>query len=157
MSLVASNHLPPGKPLSPKLGRDDFLMRGFILVIALYLVITLAFPLYAMLSKAFSTFHFNLSQIEIQVSDEKGNFSGPIFSAQTLNSQLGTIAPGDLETSSDGRLSLTPLFPNFSFRSPILYKVRGTSDAAVFLIGSERKVGTDWHDVDSNTFRKVVL
>ena len=36
----------------PKLGRDDLLMRLLMLVIGLYLLITLAFPLYAMLSKS---------------------------------------------------------------------------------------------------------
>ncbi|MEH6547952.1 MAG: ABC transporter permease subunit, partial [Sneathiella sp.] len=143
--------------LSAKLGRDDIIMRGFILVIALYLIITLAFPLYAMLSKAFSTFQFNLAQIEIQVSDESGNFDGPILSAAILNQELGAIPAGEMATSSDGRLALTPLFPDFSFRSTVHYKVRGTSDDAVFLIGSERKTGTDWEEVDSNTFRKVVL
>ncbi|MEH6526385.1 MAG: putative 2-aminoethylphosphonate ABC transporter permease subunit [Sneathiella sp.] len=157
MSLAVSAKLPSGKPLSAKLGRDDIIMRGFILVIALYLIITLAFPLYAMLSKAFSTFQFNLAQIEIQVSDESGNFDGPILSAATLNQELGAIPAGEMATSSDGRLALTPLFPDFSFRSTVHYKVRGTSDDAVFLIGSERKTGTDWEEVDSNTFRKVVL
>jgi iron(III) transport system permease protein len=36
----------------PKLGRDDLLMRLLMVVIGLYLLITLAFPLYAMLSKS---------------------------------------------------------------------------------------------------------
>lgn len=157
MTVATEDRLPKGRPLSAKLGRDDLLMRAFILVIALYLLVTLAFPLYAMLSKAFSTFSFNLSQIELQVSDEKGTFSGEILSAQTLNDALGAIPPEEMATSSDGRLSLVPLFPDFSFRSPVKYKVRGIDSNAVFLIGSERKTGPDWYEVDSNTFRKVVL
>ncbi|WP_339715715.1 putative 2-aminoethylphosphonate ABC transporter permease subunit [uncultured Sneathiella sp.] len=157
MSVTTSDRLPKGRPLTAKLGRDDWLMRSFILVIALYLVLTLAFPLYAMLSKAFSTFQFDLTQIELQVSDEQGNFSGEILSAAALNEELDAIPEDDMATSSDGRLSLVPLFPDFSFRSPVLYKVRGTTPEAVYLIGSERKVGTDWNEVDSNTFRKVVL
>ena len=157
MSVTTSDRLPKGRPLTAKLGRDDWLMRSFILVIALYLVLTLAFPLYAMLSKAFSTFQFDLTQIELQVSDEQGNFGGEILSAAALNEELDAIPEDDMATSSDGRLSLVPLFPDFSFRSPVLYKVRGTTPEAVYLIGSERKVGTDWNEVDSNTFRKVVL
>jgi len=35
-------------------------MMAFMLVIGLYLIVTLAFPLYAMLSKSFSTFAFDL-------------------------------------------------------------------------------------------------
>ena len=115
MSVTTSDNLPKGRPLTLKLGRDDLIMRGFILVIALYLIITLAFPLYAMLSKAFSTFQFDLSQIELQVSDQDGNFDGTILSAEALNAQLGAIPEDEMATSNDGRLSLTPLFPDFSF------------------------------------------
>ncbi len=39
--------------IKPKLGRDDWIMRAFMGVIALYLLIALAFPLYTMLSKSF--------------------------------------------------------------------------------------------------------
>lgn len=39
--------------MRPKLGRDDWQMRAFMLVIGLYLVTALAFPLYVMLSKSF--------------------------------------------------------------------------------------------------------
>jgi iron(III) transport system permease protein len=39
--------------IRPKLGRDDWVMRGFMAVIGLYLLVTLAFPLYTMLSKSF--------------------------------------------------------------------------------------------------------
>ena len=45
----------PPKPVRAKLGRDDFVMRGYMAVIALYLVIALALPLWAMLSKSAST------------------------------------------------------------------------------------------------------
>lgn len=157
MSVTTQVKLPAGRPLAAKLGRDDLLMRSFILIIAVYLVVTLAMPLYAMLSKAFSTFQFDLSQIELQVSDAEGNFSGNVLSAAALNEKTRAISAEQLATSSDGRLELTALFPDFSFRSPVHYKVRGVTPETVFLIGSERKVGTEWHDVDSNTFRKVVL
>ena len=45
-----SDKLPDGPVRKGKLSRDDLMMRGGMMVIALYLVITLAFPLYAMLS-----------------------------------------------------------------------------------------------------------
>ncbi|MFC4270534.1 putative 2-aminoethylphosphonate ABC transporter permease subunit [Sneathiella chungangensis] len=157
MSVTTSDRLPKGRPLSLKLGRDDLLMRGFILMIALYLIITLALPLYAMLSKAFSTFRFDLSQIELQVSDQEGNFDGTILSAATLNDETGAIGADSMAASSDSRLELTPLFPDFSFRSPVRYKIRGTTADTAYLIGSERITGTEWKEMDSNTFRRVVL
>ncbi len=39
--------------IKPKASRDDWQMRAFMLVIGLYLLVALAFPLYAMLSKSF--------------------------------------------------------------------------------------------------------
>lgn len=39
--------------IKPKLSRDDWQMRAFMVLIGLYLVIALAFPLYTMLSKSF--------------------------------------------------------------------------------------------------------
>ncbi len=145
------------KPLKPKLGRDDLIMRGFMAVIALYLVIALALPLYAMLSKSFSTYRFDLTAYEFQVSDEAGNFATPPVSAATLNEQLQAVPPEDLATSGDGRLPATTFFPDFSFRSPVHYRIRSLRDEAVYLIGSERITGSDWREVDSNTFRRVML
>ncbi len=149
--------LPAGRTVKAKLGSDDWLMRGFIALIAIYLIIALAFPLYAMLSKAFSTFQFDLTQYELQVSNEAGEFDGTVLSPETLNQALEVYSQSDLATGSGGRLSLVELFPDFSFRSPVQYKIRGTSNTASYLVGSELFVGTEWQQVDSNTFRRVVI
>ena len=149
--------LPAGATVRARLGTDDWLMRGFIIVVAVYLLVALAFPLYAMLSKAFSTYQFDLSRYELQVSDEEGNFDGAILSAAALNESQGVFSPEDLATGSGGRLSLVGLFPDFSFRSPVQYRIRGTDGSAAFLIASEPFAGTEWQQVDSNTFRKVVV
>ena len=75
---AATEPVPPtGKPLRAKLGRDDFIMRGYMLMIAVYLIVALAMPLYAMLSKSFSTYAFDLASYEFQVSDEAGEFAVP--------------------------------------------------------------------------------
>ena len=57
----------PAPVIHPKTSKDDRTMTGFMLMIGLYLIIALAFPLYAMLSKSFSTFSFDLSNFEFQV------------------------------------------------------------------------------------------
>ncbi|GAB4354245.1 MAG: putative 2-aminoethylphosphonate ABC transporter permease subunit [Kiloniellaceae bacterium] len=149
--------LPKGRPLRAKLGRDDLVMRGFMAVIALYLIVALALPLYAMLSKSFSTFRFDLTAYEFQVSDEAGNFVNPPVSAAALNERLQAVPAEDLATSGDGRLPATSFFPDFSFRSPVHYRIRATTDDASYLIGSERISGSEWREVDSNTFRRVML
>ena len=130
-------------------------MIGFILVICLYLLITLALPLYAMLSKSFSTFSFDLVNFEFQVDD--GNGWSESVSAAALNERLKKFTAADLATSSDGRLSVVDLFPDFSFRSPTNYRIRQIGSQAAFLYGSERIADNDWHEYSSNEFRRVVL
>lgn len=146
-----------GPLVKPKLGRDDWTQRSFMLVIAIYLIIALALPLYAMLSKAFSTYYFDLNQFEVQVSDENGIYDTPIQSIESINDAQAAFGSRDLSTNNNGRLGLTKLFPDFSFRSPVMYKFRGTSSEAVYLVGSERHTGTEWTELDSNTFRRVVI
>ncbi|WP_282022012.1 putative 2-aminoethylphosphonate ABC transporter permease subunit [Ruegeria faecimaris] len=159
MSEISTNPgtLPAGPDIKPKLSRDDILMRGSMIVIALYLVATLVLPLYTMLSKSFSTYRMELSQYEFQVSDEAGQFEGTILSADTLNEQTGAFSGTELSTGSDGRLSVTELFPDFSFRSPVMYQIRNTSDTGRFLVGSTLQDNTDWVTLDSNQFRRVQL
>ena len=138
-----------------KTSKDDRIMLGFILVICLYLLVTLAFPLYAMLSKSFSTFAFDLDNFEFQVNSGEG-WSEPV-SAAALNRELAKFAPAELATSSDGRLGVVDFFPDFSFRSPTLYRIRQINPESSFLFGSERVADTDWHEYSSNDFRRIVL
>ncbi len=145
-----------GKRVRPKLGRDDWAQRSFMLIIGLYLLVALAFPLVTMLSKAFSTYHFDLSQYEVQVSDEAGNF-GPVQNLVDLNAAASPPVFEDLATNTNGRLGITKLFPDFSFRSPVLYRFHGLNDGAVYLVGSERHAGAEWIELDSNSFRRIVL
>ena len=155
---AAMKSIPPsGKPIKEKLGRDALIMRSYMLVIALYLFVALALPLYAMLSKSFSTYSFDLTAYEFQVSDEDGIFSTPPVTAAALNEELGILSRADLSTSADGRLPVTSLFPDFSFRSPVKYRIRGLKDDTAFLIGSTLQKGTEWREVDSNNFRRVML
>ena len=154
---AADKRLAEGKPIKARLGRDDLIMRGFMAVIAIYLLIALALPLYAMMSKSFSTYRFDLQAYEFQVSDEAGNFDAAPVTAAELNERLQVVPPEDLATNGDGRLPATTFFPDFSFRSPVKYRVRSLTDDASYLVGSERITGTEWREVDSNTFRRVML
>ncbi len=143
--------------IKPKMGSDDWIMRGYMIVLAVYLIVALALPLYAMLSKAFETSHFDLTQFEVQVSDESGTFTKPAVTLKELNDKSNFVPARELATSSDGRLALTKFFPDFSFRSPKKYRLRGLDENAVYLVGSERFSGTKPAVFDSNTFRKVVI
>lgn len=149
--------MPAGPEIKPKLSRDDIIMRGGMIVIALYLLITLAFPLWAMLSKSFSTYQFDLSQYEFQISDDAGVFDGAILTGAELNARTNVYDTSDLAGSSDSRLGVTKFFPDFSFRSPVHYKIRNSVEGGRFLVGSKLYNTLDWLELDSNTFRRVQL
>ncbi len=141
--------------IRPKSSRDNKVMIGYMLVIALYLVIALALPLYAMLSKSVSTFHFELNNFFFQVNSGKG-WSAPI-SAFTLNEKTQALQPQQLISNSNGRLVATVFFPDFNFRSDTRYKIRQSNHNSVFLVGSKRITDNEWHEFASNQFRRIVL
>ncbi len=150
--------------IRPKTSRDDKIMIGYMLVIGLYLVIALALPLYAMLSKSVSTFRFELHNFAFQVHNGQVNngqvggdgWSAPV-TAFTLNQEVQAVQPEQLITNSDGRLVASGFFPEFSFRSPSRYKIRQINSGSAFLFGSTRIVDTEWHEYSSNEFRSIVL
>ncbi|WP_353339549.1 putative 2-aminoethylphosphonate ABC transporter permease subunit [Pelagimonas sp. KU-00592-HH] len=135
--------------------RDETVLRLGLLVVALYLLVALVLPLGAILGKSMTTYRFDLSKFEIMVSDEAGVFGGAVLNAAEVNAALGVYSEGDIVTGRDGRLSPVALFPDFSFRSPVKYRVRGINGGQ-FLVGAAPH-GADWVEVDSNTFRRVQL
>jgi len=141
--------------IRPKISSDDKTKVAFMAVIGLYLFVALALPLYAMLSKSFSTYSFDLSNFEFQVN-EVDSWSATV-SALALNQNLQVVTPKELSTSSDGRLGVTKFFPDFNFRSTTRYKIRQINLDSSFLVGSERIADTTWHEFSSNEFRRVVL
>lgn len=156
MAMAIDSALPVGRSLRLRLDRDELIKRGLMVVIALYLVVALAAPLAIMLSKSFSTYSFNLANFEFQVSDKDGNWGEPITAA-ALNEKLDAVPPAKLATNSDGRLQATSFFPDFSFRSPVKYKIRGTTSDATYLVGLKPQSGTKWQEFTSNDFRRVML
>ncbi|MEO5615374.1 MAG: hypothetical protein ABIR04_10710 [Cypionkella sp.] len=48
--MTAADWILPGRDVTLKIDRDWLIKRGFMLVIALYLIVALALPLYTMLS-----------------------------------------------------------------------------------------------------------
>lgn len=154
---AATLEIPKGRALRPRISGDDLVKRGLMVVISLYLLVALAAPLYVLLSKSVSTYQFDLTAFELQRSDESATTWSEPITVAALNEEVGAITPDQLTTGSDGRLSLTALYPDFSFRSPVMYRIRGTSEEAAYLVGSELHRGTEWLELDSNTFRRVVL
>lgn len=156
MAMALDTALPVGRTLRLRLDSDQLIKRGLMVVIALYLVVALAAPLAIMLSKSFSTYSFDLARFEFQVSDKDGNWGEPITAA-ALNEKLNAVPLAKLATNSDGRLQATSFFPDFSFRSPVKYRIRGTTSDATYLVGLKPQSGTEWQELTSNDFRRVML
>ncbi|NVD42691.1 putative 2-aminoethylphosphonate ABC transporter permease subunit [Ensifer sp. HO-A22] len=146
-----------GKRLRQETSRDDRIKFGLMAVIGLYLIVALGAPLFVMLSKSLSTYRFDLAAFEFQVSDETRTKWGRVVTGDALNRTLAAVAEADLASSTDGRLAATKFFPDFSFRSPVHYRIRGTTDDAAFLVGSTLEKGTEWREYDSGTFRRIML
>ncbi|MDD9857220.1 MAG: putative 2-aminoethylphosphonate ABC transporter permease subunit, partial [Gammaproteobacteria bacterium] len=152
---AAQSIAAPLPRVRPKTSRDDRIMVAFMAVIGLYLVISLALPLYAVFSRSVSTFYFDLDNFEFQVNRGDG-WSAPV-AASRLNDQLRAVAPQELNTSGDGRLAATVFFPDFNFRAPTRYKIRQVKPEASFLVGTRRVADTGWHEFESSQFRRIVL
>lgn len=138
----------------PKLDREAWLVRAFILAIALYLVAALALPLFTMLSKSLSTYRFELSNFELGI--DRGEGWSETVSLAALAAALPQDQQPELATSHDGRFSVVSLLPDFSFRSQTRYRLRNVAEGGAFLFGSERVADRDWHVFTSNEFRRVV-
>ncbi|MDH3919969.1 MAG: putative 2-aminoethylphosphonate ABC transporter permease subunit [Rhodospirillales bacterium] len=145
-----------GSVVRPKVGRDDWIMRAYMLVIVLYLLVALAFPLYVMLSKSFETYAFRFDTVEFQV--DRGEGWGETLNAMALGEGLGIVDPGTLVTTSDGRFPATSFFPDFSFRAKTLYRIRNTKEGSGgFLVKGRPATGTDWFELTSGEFRRVQI
>ncbi len=70
-ALQVATVAPPDPKVRPRLGRDDWIMRAFLAVIAIYLIAALALPLATMVSKSFEvrTFHYDTIEIARVMAD----------------------------------------------------------------------------------------
>ncbi|WP_419902303.1 putative 2-aminoethylphosphonate ABC transporter permease subunit [Kiloniella sp.] len=75
------------KEVKPKSSRDDWTMRGFMVMIGAYLLIALAFPLYTMLSKSFE----NKDGVFIGIDNYIKYFSTPALFNSIENSVIISV------------------------------------------------------------------
>jgi iron(III) transport system permease protein len=146
---------PPRRLLPGSLDADRLLQLGFMALIGLYLLATLALPLYAMLSKSVTTYSFDLSTFELQVNTGDG-WQPPIRLSE-LASRLPPERQPELGTNTDGRLAVVDLIEGYSFRGPELYRFRNAGEGAVYLAGSLRIAHGDWLEYSANDFRRVTI
>lgn len=149
--------LPSGRAPSLKLDRDAVIKRALIVIIALYLIVSLALPLYTMLSKSFVTYSFDLAQYEIQISDENGQNFGPVQTLAQLNAAGKALDLDAIPGGNMARLSAPDLLSDFSFRSAVIYRLRSASDQGIWQEGAKKVHSAEWIDYSARDFRRIAL
>jgi len=147
----------PDPRVRPKAGRDDWTMRALMAVIGLYLLVALALPLYAMFSKSFETYSFQLAELEFQVDD--GNGWSPTRSALEIAETLGLRWVEDPRTSSGERIQMRDFFPEADRKDEVTrYRLRDLSEiGGRLLVRGEANLSRDWIELDSATLLRTVL
>jgi iron(III) transport system permease protein len=152
---VAESALAPPPRPALMIDRDRILQLVFMAAIALYLILTLAWPLYTMLSKSMTTYRFNLASFEMQV--DAGQGWQPARKISELAAQMDPAKLPKLSSGTDGRLAVVDFVPGYSFRGTEVYRFRNAEEGAFHLAGSLRITDTEWREYPANEFRKVMM
>ncbi len=143
-----------GMTIRPKVDCDKWIMRAFMCVIGLYLLITTAFPLWAILSKSVETYTFDLAHLEFQVNEGAG--WGKPLNALKLGKSLEIISRHKQATTFLERISATRFFPDFSSQPQTRYRIRNTIETkGGFTVSGDRVIDTGWVELSSEQFRYV--
>lgn len=144
-----------GRRWSAALDSDRLLQLAFMAIIGIYLIATLALPLYTMLSKSVTTYRFDLSAFELQIN--AGDGWQPPVRLSDLATRLPPEKQPKLDTNTDGRLAVVDLIEGYSFRGPELYRIRNAGEGAAYLAGSLRITHGEWLEYSANDFRRVMI
>jgi iron(III) transport system permease protein len=142
--------------IRPKLGRDDFLLRAVMAVIGLYLLVTLALPLWAMLSKSFEAYEFRLTQIEVAGFD--GSAWQPLGTLQDFAAQSGKPINFGLMPTARTRLQATEIVPPDEVAGFARIRLRDSSeDGGLLLHQSRFSNAGEAFEVDIEDLRQILI
>ena len=69
MTSLAESDALAGLKVKPKVGKDAWMMRSLILIVALYLLASLAFPLITMLTRSFEIYGFRFQEVSVSFEE----------------------------------------------------------------------------------------
>jgi iron(III) transport system permease protein len=142
--------------IKPRLGRDDFLLRAIMAVIGLYLLITLALPLWAMLSKSFEAYEFRLAQIEIEGFD--GSAWQPLGTLQDFAAQAGKPINFGLVPTARTRLQATEIVAPDQVAAFERVRLRDVSqDGGLLLHQSRFSEPGETFEVDTDDLEQILI
>jgi len=143
--------------IRPKLGRDDRLMLVFLGLLGLYLIVSLALPLTAMLLKSAQVRTYDFDAFEVQI-DTGAGFT-EITSLAALAETLGLEA-GPAQARRSPSLTAAQLFEDGAFEGERVRAVRlrytGGASGLLERMGGAVDPGA-WAEVDGENLRRLVL
>ncbi|TCT06430.1 iron(III) transport system permease protein [Tepidamorphus gemmatus] len=156
-ALPAATVASPELRVRPQLGRDDWIMRAFLAVIAVYLTVALALPLATMVSKSFEVRTFPYDSIHIARLAEDGSEE-----VRTLGDWAADAGFAEAVAQA-GRSSAIPavrLFPGWD--SPdstvVAYRVLNRSGEAGTAEFDRKQLPLDeWVEIPRDQIRSVVF
>jgi iron(III) transport system permease protein len=143
--------------IRPKLGRDDRLTLVFVGLLGLYLVVSLALLLMAMLLKSAEVRTYDFDAFEVQV-DTGAGFT-EVTTLAALSDTLG-LEPGPAQARRSPSLTAAQLFEDGAFEGePVrAVRIRHTGGASGLLERMGREVVPgEWAEVDGESLRRLVL
>ena len=119
------------KPIRAKLGRDDWTLRILIGLVGLYLLATLALPLYAILAKSATVYNFRFAEIGIE-QEADGAWQDLGSAADWVEDLAAPVNDGRSPTART-RLPAREIFPKNHFAKVRSFASRiGRRPAACF-------------------------
>ncbi|MEM7045988.1 MAG: hypothetical protein AAF543_24520, partial [Pseudomonadota bacterium] len=123
---------PAARPIRAKLGKDDWTLRLLIGLVALYLLATLAFPLYAILTKSATVYDFQFAEIGIEEGAD-GTWEDLGTAADWVDQLAAPVNDGRLPTART-RLPARDIFPKDHFSDGAILRFQDRSASGGLLL-----------------------
>ncbi|TVQ36573.1 MAG: putative 2-aminoethylphosphonate ABC transporter permease subunit [Geminicoccaceae bacterium] len=151
MSRLAS--LPHPRAARRRTSSDDWVARGLILVVASYLVVTLIFPLFTMVTRSVEVFRFDLDLITVQFQTEAGWQAER--SVQDWIEATGHEVNAGVRVSERSREQILRIIPRAEFQGVDLVRVHDRSDGRglVMVAGQFIGGGNSWEGTPADLRR----
>ena len=144
------------KPIKVKLSRDDYSMRGLILVIIAYLLFALIIPLSLVLIKSVQTYAFTLDQVEVEFY--RGGTWGERATLADWVERSGYEINHGLRASERTREQPAGIIPRGERQDVERYRLRDLSaDKGLILHAGDISDSDAWVEVDQREFGRVQI
>ncbi|EJF89006.1 putative 2-aminoethylphosphonate ABC transporter permease subunit [Bartonella tamiae] len=135
--------------------QDSWLQRGLLLIVIFYFFITLVLPLTLLASKAFQSFSFDLSIIEILMK-KNGAWQDEITLAD-WQEKSEYVANHGLRASERSRELITNIIPKTELENIELYRVLDNSFDGVLLLDGKVLPHGNWIELSTSDLANVQI